>query len=474
MKQVILYFILFSAIVSAGAQVTLNRQQCREMALDYSKTIQLSQNQYNQAKLVQKIAKSGFFPKIEASGSYFYKPDALEYSLDGGYLPTYLPDSNGDGIPDPNIATNVDGTPIIGVDNNPIFNMYAFLPDININLDMKGISMAGIELQQPIYAGGKIRAANRMAKTGIKIADLQIEKNRAEVLAQTDQAFFQLVSIKAKKKSAIRYKILLDSLVSDLQDAMDEGMATKNDLLKVLVKRNEAILMVQKAQNGETLAKMNLCRIIGLPLKADIAIPRIQTDSLSNLFLPDKENFDPHERPELKMLHKTIEVKEFEAKMARAGMLPQLGISAGYHYFSGLEFNGQATDEMSFIALASVKIPVFKWFEERNKLSKAKLEQKAVQLQLEEVEKLLQLEIAQAKFNLEDAIKRWELTSSALKQATENWETSHQQFEAGLEPLVNLLEAQAQWQQAQSDHIDAQTAVKLMETEYLKAVGKLN
>jgi uridine phosphorylase len=46
-------------------------------------------------------------------------------------------------------------------------------------------------------------------------------------------------------------------------------------------------------------------------------------------------------------------------------------------------------------------------------------------------------------------------------------------YEVGMENLTNLLEAQAQWQQAWSEWVDAKAALKLCESEYLKAIGKL-
>ena len=42
-----------------------------------------------------------------------------------------------------------------------------------------------------------------------------------------------------------------------------------------------------------------------------------------------------------------------------------------------------------------------------------------------------------------------------------------------MENLTNLLEAQAQWQQAWSDWVEAKTQLKLSETEYLQSIGLL-
>ena len=59
------------------------------------------------------------------------------------------------------------------------------------------------------------------------------------------------------------------------------------------------------------------------------------------------------------------------------------------------------------------------------------------------------------------------------EQAKENLRVSEDQYEVGMENLTNLLEAQAQWQQAWSEWVDAKAALKLCESEYLKAIGKL-
>jgi outer membrane protein TolC len=457
--------------ISLSAQTELDRNKCREMALDYSRQVKISQNQKEQALLSQKIAKASYFPQLSASGFYFYQPDPLEYSLEGGPLPTYTPDQNGNLQPNVMVDPST-GKTVTGADGNPVFNMYAIMPDININMGLEGVTMGGVQLEQPVYMGGKIRTANKMASSGIEMAEMNINLKKADVIANADAAFFQLVSVKAKKETANNYKTLLDSLVATIEDGLEHGMATRNELLKVKVKRNEAILMVQKAESGVQLSRMNLCRIIGLPLETEISVNiQVQDDVIS----PKPENITPivEQRQEFQILRKKTEMGRHEEKMARAEMLPQIGVSAGYSYFGGFDINGQGTDQMDFSAIATVKIPIFKWFEERNKLSKARLNTEVAQMELEETERLLQLEIAQAEFNLKDAQTRLELTQSALQEAEENLETSQDRYSEGMERLVDLLEAQAQWQEARSNNIDAETSLKLMKTKYLKATGQL-
>ena len=63
--------------------------------------------------------------------------------------------------------------------------------------------------------------------------------------------------------------------------------------------------------------------------------------------------------------------------------------------------------------------------------------------------------------------------SELAEQAKEKLRVSEDQYEVGMENLTNLLEAQAQWQQAWSEWVDAKATLKLCESEYLKAIGKL-
>ena len=86
----------------------------------------------------------------------------------------------------------------------------------------------------------------------------------------------------------------------------------------------------------------------------------------------------------------------------------------------------------------------------------------------------MQLEISGNRFKLTDAQTRVNLTRSALAQTEENLKVSRDQYDVGMETLTNLLEAQAQWQQAWSDWVDAKAALRLREAEYLKSIGKLD
>jgi len=444
----LLGLILFSMPAYAQfEEVELDREKSREMALDYSRDVKLAENKKQQALLQERIAGAALLPEFSASGLYLYSFDPIDVSI----APAELLD-----LEDP---------------FHELIN--AIFPDLSLEIGLEGVTLAGVELEQAVYAGGRIRTARRMAKKGTEVAGLDIELNTAQVIALSDAAFFQYLSVKEKKQAALQYRELLDELVATLEDSVEEGLATRNELLKARVKQSEAILQVQQARSGLELARMNLCRITGMELETPISVTETLDPAPVDIDQLRQHNNNPRQRPEYRMLEKAIEIGNYKEKIAKGALLPELGFRAGYNYFGGVEVGGQTSDNMGFSMMAMLRVPIFNWNQSRNELSKARLQKEAARLEKDDATRLMQLEIARERFRLEDAFTRMNLTETALQHAEENLETSQDKYREGKETLTDLLEAQAQWQAAKSDHIQAQTSVELQKTLYLKAKGQL-
>ena len=468
MKTVLLLLFLFPVWVSA--QVDLNLQMCRDMALQSSHEVRIADKQQKKANYEVEMYRADFLPEVSAVGLGLYNQKKYNYKLKGGYLPTYKPGENGQ--LEPNVMIDpATQRPVMGTDGNPVFNEYAFLPDIKLQLSLRGVYSAGIQLKQPVYMGGKIRTAHQMAKAGEYIADANIKLTRSEVLLETEQAYWQLMRVREQVIAAEKYRGVVKELVKNLKDAQTVGLSMANEVLKAQVRYNEAELMVQKARNGQVLAGMNLCRLIGLDLQTDVRLNDSLTEEVdSRIWTLDSA---VTQRPDYNMLLQEVNLKEKQVALNRSDFLPQLGVTAGYGYGGGLKLNGDDEASATFTAMAALKIPVFHWGEGRNKVRSARMEEEISQLNLEKSADLMELEIASARFSLQDAQTRVTMARNALKEAEENLKISQDQFQVGMENLTALLEAQAQWQEAWSQWIDAKAALHLSASAYLKAIGKL-
>lgn len=465
-----LFFILLGilAVTDVSAQVEIDLRKCREMALESSRKMAVADRQVKKAGYDRNAYRSHFFPKLSVSGLYAYMQKDYSFNIKGGYLPTFVPGENGALLP--NYLYNR-GQIVTGADGRPVFAQYAYMPDIALTMGLdNAYTLRGV-LEWPVYAGGKIRNAYRMAAIGSEMAELNLRYNRAEVITEADGAFWQYVRLQELELSVQKYREVVEKLVKNLTDARQVGMVSHNDLLKAQVKLNEADLLLQKTQNGKQLAGMNLCRIIGLDLNTALHA----ADSLNGIVTPGvlENGTTVTARPEYNLLDKEVDLKQRQVELTRSDFLPQLGVSVSYGYSDGLKMNGESEGIASFMALASLKVPVFHWNEGRNKVKAMKAEQEMSELKKEDAAQMMLLEAAKARFSVENAASRVKLTAQSLAQAEENLTESKNRYELGLEILTDYMEAQAQWQKAWSDWIDAKAELRLCETGYLKATGRL-
>lgn len=416
----------------AQQPMKLSMEQCRDMALTASEELKQADNRLRQAELDDKIAATARLPKIEGSAT-------------GAYV----------------------------------------LPDIEMTgmeLAMRGTYMAGLTLTQPIYTGGKISAGRQMARLGRQIADQQLRMTRMDVLVDADNAYWSYIAVRRKVRMLESYSTQMDTIYKQTSSAVTAGMAIENDLLRIEAKRTEIEYQLQHARNGADLCRMALCNVIGAPL--DTAIE--PTDTTFNIESPTAMSLDIARRPEVGLLEKQIDVNMQRIRDARSEMLPTVGLSAGYSYYGNIKLKGFAdmgngttvpyTQEFRDgigIAMLAVKIPIFHWGESRKKMHKARYELDNSQLELQRNMRLMSIEAQQAVQNVEDGYRMIHTAESGLRQAEENLRVMRNRYAAAMSPLTDLLDAQSQWQQAQSNLIEAQTQYMIYRTDYLRATGQL-
>ncbi len=443
--------------------LVLTLEKCRIMAEENSELVKIAEENILKANGEKQAAQSAWFPNISLTGTGIYNKNEINQEL---VLPTKVFDmSTGELVP--NIAINpMTGDPIIGPDGNPVFNMYAFMP---IDITIQGGYIASLSAEQPVYAGGKIIAGNKMASIGKKMAAENKNLKITEVLFEADKMYYNYLSIKEKVVLAKKYQSLLKNLVAVVKDTYQTGMINQNELLKVQVQYNDATLQVQKAESGLELSRMALCRVLGVDFSTPIEI----NDSIGNVTsVVEDFSYDAKDRIEYNLLQSNVEMAKQNIKMVQGDYMPNAGVSLGYNYFSIALQDMDNYDTHGFNAMASIKIPITSFGERKGKVISAKADYNIKQYELQQAEEYLRLEIEQARLNYLDAKTRVEMTKKSLEQANENLRISQDNYNLGMETIVNLLEAQAEWQKTYSNRIDALTDLKIKESNYMKVTNR--
>lgn len=429
----IIFILSFSVFPIKALDLSL--EQCREMALQSDESIKISKNRVRQASLDRYVAKTAYLPKIDGNASALY----------------LTPNSSvGDAM----------------------------------ELQMKGVYLAGFSLVQPIYTGGKIITANKLARLGEDVANQQLEAATMDVLANAEKSYWMYVAVRAKIDMLNAYVTQLDSILSYTNSAYELGMTTYLNVSRVETRIAELQYRLQQAKSGEELCRLALCRIIGVDEFEEI----VPTEKINDVV---QENEIPYKgiesRPELHLAMMNVTAKKHDVSMVRSDFLPTIGLQLGWNAFGNMKMKNymmlddgsvfpytQSVSYKGFVGAVSLAVPIFHWGEGFKKVKKAKIEVENAQLELEKNRKLMDLQARQAYNNYLDGFSLIESAVKTYENAVMNLKLMKEQYEVGLMTLTDLLDAQSQWQSSYSNLVEAKTQMKINEVDYFRSIGQLS
>lgn len=463
-RPAILTCLLSLAEVISAQVMTLD--DCIMMAMSSNKQIRATDHLIKQYKHTQKSVYANFFPNISLNATDVYSTYSADVTMDiatpfgnfaGQRMQQMIPFLINDALRD-KISQRItqDLQPL-----NP-----------EISYKTKNILTANITLEQPLYTGGKISTANRMVKLGVNIASRAQELTREKIYVEVYEAYQLLVKAKEMEIVAHKYDSLLSQIENDVKCAVRNGMASRNDELKVAVKRSDAELKIRQAENGIRLARMNLCQLIGKPLDSKID-PVSQSDD-DIVEMADK-NASAIDRTEYKLLELNSRMAYEKVRMEKSAYMPQLGLLLNAGMIDGMELLNQKLFRHKFnIAVGAVlKVPLFHANETRHKVAAAKEAYQQELLRKEELTEKLDLDLQQQANDLDEARLELQLRKRNLDQCEENLNISRSAYTVGMETLSDLLTAQVLWQEAYAQLVESRYLAKVKMMKWRKAAGRI-
>ncbi|MBO7144199.1 MAG: TolC family protein [Salinivirgaceae bacterium] len=477
----------------ALGQSALTLQECRDMALKNNQQSKIAHEKLSAAEYEKKAAFANYLPKISATGAYLHNSENISLISDDQSaaltnLGTNMVTSIGSRLPglmqDPALANLIQNSPAVQQMIGKLQNgeIATALNEIGSNLasefemDIANIYVGAVTVEEPLYAGGKIRAYNKVTAYAKELAEAQMSGEDQKVMVSVDEAYWQIVSIANKLKLTEKYVELLRKLNADVEKMRGEGLATQADQFSVKVKLNDGEMKLVKARNGLALSKMLLCQLCGMDLHTDITLADETNENLTvpaDTVIYTQEEIDEN-RVELKSLRLASEMYNQKVSIVRADYLPTVALLGSYTLTNPSAQNGfqnKFGDMLSFGVVA--RIPIYHFGEGMNKVNKAKAEARIAQYQLDEARNKITLQVTQYEQRIKEADSRLELASGNMENAEENLRMANIGFKEGYLASTSVLEAQTAWLQAHSEEIDAKID-KIMAIVYLRqATGQL-
>ena len=467
--------------MSGASQRLLTLDSCRAMALRNNKQMGVAKMKLEVNANLRKSARTQYLPKVNAVGGYVWMSREISLLNDdqkealsnlGTNATTKLQDALSPLVSSLPAATQAKMADDMSLFAGTLNQVGTGMVD-GFRTDTRNMMAGAVTVTQPVFMGGALVAANKMADINEEMAANSLEMKRQGTLYNIDHAYWQVVSLRHKQTLAESYVALVKKLKTDVQKMIDQGVATKGDGLSVGVRVNEAEMALTEVVDGLELSKMLLCQLCGLPVDEKIMLADEESKSIPSTQSPlNSLNYD--NRPELKVLQNTVDLSKQTTNVLKAGNLPQVLLTGGYAVTNPNTFNGfEKKFGGVWNAGVVVRVPIWNWGDVKYNVRASKVATAMAKMEMDDAREMIELQVNQSNFKVNEAQKKLEMANANVANADENLRMANLGFKEGTVSVATVMEAQTAWQQAQSKKIDAEIGVKLSQVELQKALGTL-
>jgi outer membrane protein len=412
---------------------TLTLDEAVKLGIQNSKTLKLSQSKIDQAVSQYNQAKDGVLPTGKASFTY-----------DRAQIPA---------------------------------NYLSLGPKESFNLPSGANAWLGIvSLNETIFAGGKLKYAQESTDLLTKVARLDVDKNKDEVAYDVISEFYGLYKVLQSKKVIEQNLNSIDQQIHQAQRFFEQGIVTKNDVLRFQLQRANIQLNQIDLENNRRIINYNLDILLGLPETTNINIDQI--NEADHQVGPVSAYIDSAmlNRQEVRQLVLQSDVAETNIKSIRANQSPTIAASLGGYYVdiaaSPIPQSGSYITPVTIGATLSWNFSSL--WTNKNKVAEAKIQKEQVTINQGITADNIRREVNQDYQNYTEALDKIKLLQTSIDQAGENNKILESKYKSNVASATDRADAETLLYQAQINLELAKADAGLAYYTLLKSTGKLN
>jgi outer membrane protein TolC len=290
-------------------------------------------------------------------------------------------------------------------------------------------------------------------KTGVRVAELQEALAREQVASRTGISYLEALRADRAVVAAQANVELAQALLQLAQDQRNAGVATGVDVTRAQTRLAEQQVALAQAQTDSEQARLNLQRLIGLPLGSPLTL----TDQLR--FVEDPSpSVDTavaqaaHDRREIQVAEEESRAAQLEAQAARAEHLPSLEVVGNYGS-SGI--TPSSFDLPTRRVAVQLNVPIFNGGLTRGRVTAAASRQRQTELTLADVRGQVEEDVRLALTTLRTAAVQVRAAEESVTLAQRELEMSRDRFRAGVADNLEVITAQVSLANARFAQVNA-------------------
>jgi len=332
----------------------------------------------------------------------------------------------------------------------------------------------GLNVTQPLFAGGAIPARINAGRLGALLADQTVRAAVQETVYTAQYGYYNVlldqhlytISSDAVKSSQAH--------LNDVKQKRTAGVASDFDVLRAEVELSNFTAELIRSRNAINVAKANLIKIMGVSQDSSFTLSDELNYTPFNITMQDAVANAYRNRPDLFSKELGIKQQKEQLAIARSTYFPV--ISAYYdNIWSKPDPHNRTLIDWGRAYSSGVVAawPLFDGFAREGAIIEQKARLKQSQIDLVDTEETAMFELTSAILSIEDAAEFVESQKLNLSRAEEGLRLAEVGYREGINTQVEMIDAQAALTTARANYYQAIYSHLVSKLDLQKAMGTL-
>ena len=314
----------------------------------------------------------------------------------------------------------------------------------------------------------------RAARTYRNVASQQVLTSQREVRNQVQSAYLPPLILEESKKTLQKNISNLEKLLFETKELYKAGFVEQLDVDRLELSLANLSSEVENLDNQKDLAYNVLKFTMGYPMEKPISI-NDEIDKLlvnaSEIDMTDPSTF-LRNRPEVRLAELGIQMSELNVEYQKSTLYPSL--SAFGQYQQQAQGNKLFDSQWFDVAVVGLQlnVPIFNGLGTKSKINRAKLEVEKAQNDLRQLERVINMEVGNARIAYINAQRKVENQIKNVTLAQKIYDTTQIKYKEGVGSSLEITTAEQELFRTQQNLIQAKYDLLQAKMELDKALGK--
>jgi len=337
-----------------------------------------------------------------------------------------------------------------------------------------------LDLQWPIYTGGRTDALIAAAAAERTAAGKDLDAARADLRLEITRAFYAVLTARETEDVLRRALEAAQAHLEDVRSRLASGLIPPNDVSSAEAQVSHERVLAVDAANLRGSAEADLERLIGAPPGPMALVDPASADNPLFSRVSDAASVADliaralTSRPERQALEARAASAGSRATAASASRLPQVGVGGGFDYANPNPRNFPRQSVWATSWDASVNVTWTLWDGGRRgaEVGEARATAAALRTRVGDFDRQVTYEVRARALELDSSRQAVRAAEDEVRAATEAERVVGERYRAGVATPTDVLDAQVARLQAELDRTRAVANVRLAEARLERAIGQ--